>query len=200
MSAQTRFETLLASARVLVDHTPALSSFFVIPSALDFDAREPVPRPALEHLCKETYDVAEAAGELVANVNAVAPYAEWRLSYTTDEVGQKMLDTYAWFELLGPKGHFRTADARWYIGYWGAGNYYPWHEHEAEEIYYIAAGSGRFAREGEEDVVLGPGDTLVMSPWQSHAMWTEDSGILCFVAWRGEGLGGVPMISKGSMA
>ena len=136
-----------------------------------------------------------ASAPLVQALQALVPHAEWRHTYTADEVGQNFLDNYCWFELAGPYGHFHSAQARLTVGYWGPGLFYPRHDHEPAELYSVLAGQALFHADGEADQTLGAGDTRLHNPSQPHALTTQDQPVLTFVFWRGEGLDDTPKVT-----
>lgn len=148
--------------------------------------------PAVQFVRGWTEGNTATTAELHEAVREIADLADWRQTYSEDEVGADFLNRYGWFELVGPKGHFHSNEVRAYIAYWGENLYYPWHVHEAEELYYIIAGQALFEAEGMPPQVLGPGDIRVHSSNQPHAMTTTDSPVLALALWRGAGLAGVP--------
>ena len=106
------------------------------------------------------------------------------------------MQRYGYVELLGPSGHFVDHTTRAYIGYWGEGLVYPWHAHQAEELYFVVAGGAEFAV-ADGRYQRGVGDTQLHTANQPHAMTTspEGQGILTFVLWRGDGLAGLPSMT-----
>ena len=104
------------------------------------------------------------------------------------------MQDYGYHELYGPNGHFQTDQGRAYVGYWGRGLYYPWHRHEAEEIYAVVSGSGYFESQGAEAALLKMGDTRMHNSNQPHALTMTDGPILTFVLWRGAGMAGLPLM------
>ncbi len=129
---------------------------------------------------------------LVAAVIAMATDACWRRTYSESEVGRDFLDRYGYFELVGPRGHFHSVSTRAYIGFWDAGLHYPWHVHEAEELYFVLAGEAKFQAKGQETAVLGPGDSRFHVANQPHAMTTGQGPVLTLVLWRGVGADCLP--------
>ncbi len=134
--------------------------------------------------------------DLIDAILASADDIEWRRTYTEQEVGADFMRRYGYFELLGPSGHFFDQSTRAFIGYWGTGLHYPWHAHQAEELYFVIAGSAEFAV-SEERCHRGVGDTQLHTANQPHAMTTakDGHGILTFVMWRGDGLDGLPAMT-----
>ncbi|MEL7097543.1 MAG: dimethylsulfonioproprionate lyase family protein [Pseudomonadota bacterium] len=197
--AEAAFRTLLNAARALMDGCPELTVFSgPLPDA-PFAPRAAHAVPMLgtlqAMLPTPQAEDANANAAFVRAVHAVAPFAEWRRSYSEAEVGADFLARYGWFELLGPEGHFQCDTHRAYVGIWGSDLYYPWHAHEAEEIYYCAAGSAIFEAEGDAPAVLTPGQTKAHTGHQPHAMTTQGSPILTFVLWRGPGMAGKPAMT-----
>lgn len=125
-------------------------------------------------------------------VRALADVVDWQQTYSEAEVGRDFLNRYGWFELIGPSGHFHSDQIRAYVAYWGEKLFYPWHLHEAEELYFILAGHALFEAEGLPPQALGPGDIRIHGSNQPHAMTTTDSPVLALVLWRGAGIEGVP--------
>lgn len=193
----TPLEALHQAAAALVAATPALLGFAAYPVDAAAAPQDAVGVPAIAHLVADFAHVAptDARGIFTAAVLAAAPLARWQHTYSEAEVGADFLARYGWFELAGPDGHFRTDALRAYVAYWGRGLQYDWHEHEAEELYFIAAGSGLFRSARQPDAMLVAGDTRLHAGFERHAMDTDRTGILTLVLWRGAGLNGVPAMS-----
>ena len=65
------------------------------------------------------------------------------------------------------------AEARLPVGASTQEHYHP----QAEEIYFITAGTGRMRIEGEERVV-GVGDAIAIPPGQRHKLWNTGPEVL----------------------
>ena len=91
------------------------------------------------------------------------------------------LDNYAYFELIGPTGHFRSDQCSAFIGYWGPGLFYPAHHHASEELYFVLAGHALFESDGDSPATLGPAAHRFHASHQPHAMTTTYSAILTLV-------------------
>lgn len=52
----------------------------------------------------------------------------------------------------------------------------PWHWHPGEEYTYVLSGSATVRMEGEEDVVFGPGDFIMIPFRRIHSVETGDEG------------------------
>ncbi|MHA7773222.1 dimethylsulfonioproprionate lyase family protein [Roseibium sp. M-1] len=196
------FDRLLETLQRLYAETEAMRDFAPWPDNLVWSEREPVALPVAGHVggWDETSDGTAASSvhnDVHKAMAEAAAHAEWRLTYTEEQVGAHFLENYGYFELFGPDGHYRTSEARAYVAYWGPWLFYDWHHHEAEELYVIVSGSGLFHLEGGADGLLKRGDTRLHGSWQKHAMTTGDEPILTFVMWRGAGLEGLPKMGKG---
>jgi mannose-6-phosphate isomerase-like protein (cupin superfamily) len=183
------------AATLLIAANPTLMGFAGWPLALP-SPRAPRPIPAAQILRDWASGATEVTVSLHEAVRGIADYADWQQTYSEEEVGADFLNRYGWFELVGPGGHYLSDEVRAYIAYWGENLYYPWHLHEAEELYYIIAGQALFEAEGLPPQVLGPGDIRIHASNQPHAMTTTDSPVLALVLWRGAGLTGVPRMGR----
>ena len=195
------FETALDAVQRFHTKMPVVAAFQEWPTDIVWADRSGHQVPGAV-LAQTEPGQAATDGPLAAETRAlqqaimdIAPYADWRLTYTEEEVGADFLQRFGWFELVGPDGHFHSTQTRMTVGYWGNGLYYPWHEHEPEELYCVLSGNGVFEVEGEPTLRLGPGQTRLHKSFQRHALTTEDQPILCFVLWRGDGLADDPRMS-----
>lgn len=195
MTPQGLFEDALAAVKAWHEALPAASAFCQWPDDLRYQPRAPQSLPATDLVRAAPGNTSAVSTPVVQAFQSLAPYLEWRLTYTADEVGQHFLDTYGWFELAGPQGHFVTHQTRITVGYWGPGLDYPRHQHRAEELYTVLAGSALFKADGVPDRTLHAEDTCLHLADQPHAMITRDSPILTLVFWRGEGLADAPALS-----
>ena len=176
---------------MLVAATPELLGFAGWPLALP--ASKPARLiPAAQILKAWSEGHIEATVTLRDAIRDLSDFVDWQQTYCESEVGQDFLNRYGWFELVGPEGHYRCDQIRAYIAYWGENLYYPWHLHEAEELYYILSGEALFEAEGDTPCTLRPGDVRRHRSNQPHAMTTGDSPVLALVLWRGVGLTGTP--------
>ncbi len=189
------FDTALAAARDWHAACPVQRGFAPWPDDLAYVPRAPVPVPGIAELIADPGEASDISRPLRDALLAIAPFVEWRLGYTEDEVGADFLRRYGWFELAGPEGHFHTLRTRITVGYWGRGLFYPRHQHEPEELYTVVSGHALFHADGEADLTLAPGQTRLHRANQPHALTTAQSPILTLVFWRGAGLAQPPRIS-----
>ena len=185
------FDTLLTEAKAVYDATPALQNFAAWPTDLEFAPHAPQHIPALRQIMMWDND-----HPLHTATQAIVPYGHWIQTYTEDDVGYGFLQDYGYIELYGPTGHFTSHQGRAYIAYWGKGLYYPWHHHEAEELYAVISGSGYFEAEGQDPKTLASGDCQFHKSNQPHALTMKDSAILTLILWRGAGMTGLPKMGS----
>lgn len=184
-------DDVLEAARQLHQAHPDLAAFASWPDDLTPTGLQPAHIPATDLVGDFGLDGVAPTRDLVAAIKASAHLAQWKHTYTEEEVGADFLNRYGYYELFGPTGHFHSTQLRGYVGYWGAGLDYDWHSHQAEELYLTLAGGAVF-RSNEDETFVGPHQTRQHKSWQSHAMTTTDQPILTFVLWRGEGMGDLP--------
>ncbi len=195
MSARACLTAALDAARDWHSALPAVSVFCPWPDDLKWADHSPTPGPAIALVQSNPGACIGAARPLLAALQAIAEDVEWRHSYTEDEVGRHFLDTFGWFELAGPTGHFITHQTRITVGYWGPGLNYPRHQHAPEELYTVVSGEAQFMADGEADCTLHTGDTRFHASNQPHAMITHASPVLTLVFWRGDGLADPPRMT-----
>ncbi len=196
MNAQTSFDTLLTEAQNWHTAIPELLNFNPWPTDLSYTERSAISQPALPHLIAMPGAPNNQSTPLQQALLAVIPYAEWRVTYTEEDVGRDFLNRFAWFELAGPTGHFHSSQTRMTVGYWGPNLYYDWHQHAPDEVYSVVSGCADFLLEDAETLPLGPGNTRYHPSEQRHALRTHNAPVLTFVLWRGAGLSDDPRMSS----
>lgn len=188
-TAQQAFERLLGAATLLINTTPALSEFAAVPDDLHYSPATPIAKPVINSLQHAMPRASHRTQPLIDALHAVIPYAQWRTTYTAAQVGTRFVNTYGYIELYGPSGHYVSQQSRAFIGYWGADLFYPPHRHEAEEVYFVAAGSAAFAIDDQPAQMRRVEEVQIHTAFKSHSMQTgADNGVLCLVLWRGPGL------------
>ena len=117
-------------------------------------------------------------------ISNLAPHVNWNNGYSEDQTSKEFLDKYGFFELIGPTGHFVTTDMALYVNYLDKNSYYPWHNHEAEELYFIVSGEAKFESESEKPKILKSTDTRFHKSYEAHRITTTNKNILSFVIWK----------------
>lgn len=179
---------LLARVGELIQLTPELRDFAPWPNQPHFIRLEPAAVPAISLIEGLAVQKTIATSQIVESIKSAARGASWQQTYSEAEVGADFLNRYGWFELVGPSGYYFSDSARAFIVFWDAGLHYPAHLHEAEELYYVLAGSAEFHADGQPSARLVPEGTRYHASNQLHAMDTHAEPVLALVMWRGQGL------------
>ena len=176
---------LLDKVRQFWTTTVSLNAFIDWPD--DLTARNPAPNlaPVADKIVAWRPSKNNKTSPLVHAVQQAALHVNWQFIYTEDQVGRHFLDNYAYFELIGPTGHFWSDQCCAFIGYWGPGLFYPAHHHAYEELYFVLAGHALFDSESDNPATLGPAAHRSHASQQPHTMTTTDSAMLTLVLWRG---------------
>jgi len=187
---------LLDEVKQLWMATDSLKAFTDWPDDLIASNSAPNPAPAAEKIMAWRPPENSETSPLVHAVQQAAFHVNWQFIYTEEEVGRHFLDNYAYFELIGPTGHFRSDQCCAFIGYWGPVLFYPAHHHASEELYFVLAGHALFESDGDCPATLGPAAHRFHASQQPHAMTTTDSAILTSVLWHGADLTGLSQLVK----
>jgi mannose-6-phosphate isomerase-like protein (cupin superfamily) len=150
-------------ALALIRGTPDLAAFAPVPQNLVKTELAPSATASVERLLANPGASIMETAAFTQSVLDAAPDANWRQTYTEAQVGADFLAHYGWMELSGPTGQFHCEDARAYVAFWGEHLDHEWHWHEAEEIYFVAAGEALFKAEGEVDASVAAGQTRTHS-------------------------------------
>ena len=124
--------------------------------------------------------------EALDALKAVADRAYWRLTYEGTDIGQDFLDRFGCFCVVGRNAPFTSKTMHGFLVFMPPGLWYPWHQHPAEELYFVLAGTGTFHRAGHAPKVLAPGDAMFHQKNQPHALETKGAPILAYVLWRAD--------------
>ena len=117
-------------------------------------------------------------------IKEVSPYAHWKQTYDEKDVGKSFLDKFAYFEFFGPAGHFLTNEMSLYVIFFDKETYYTWHNHEAEELYFVISGNAKFESKDDKSEVLYKSRTRFHKSFQPHSLTTLNYKFLCFVVWK----------------
>ena len=115
-----------------------------------------------------------------------SPYAHWRQTYKGTIIGERFLNEFGCYGLIGPESPFQSEKIRAWVVYMPKNFYYPWHHHPAEEMYLCLAGEAVFRRENYPDVTLKSGGIMEHLANQPHSMETLEHPIMAYVIWRNE--------------
>ncbi|MCP5083344.1 MAG: cupin domain-containing protein [Alphaproteobacteria bacterium] len=142
--------------------------------------------PAADTL-RATMDLATAETRpLVALFEAENATRKWEQSYTKADgvVGDDMLAGYGFAEVIGKLGPFVSTKVRSGVGVFGRNINYPPHNHAAEEVYILLAGSAEFMLEGGPYERRQAGDVVHVSPMRRHGFRTTEHPLAVFYIWQ----------------
>lgn len=88
-------------------------------------------------------------------------------------------------ELVGPDGMIAESSLRFGVFYLSPGLHYPEHWHEAEEFYYVLAGSADWTISGQGRARRGAGDLVRTPSMARHAIETGAEPLLALWGWDG---------------
>jgi Dimethlysulfonioproprionate lyase len=96
----------------------------------------------------------------------------------------KLLDGYAYCELLGPGGHWRNADVALGLLLLGPEVTYPEHVHPATETYVVLSGDADWRRGLTPWQSHPPGTVIRHESMEPHAMRTHAEPLLAAYLWH----------------
>ena len=103
-----------------------------------------------------------------------------------DILSDEYLANYGYVQLVGPAPSIiEHPSVRVGIGVWGPHLEYPLHEHEAEEIYHVLAGTPAFGTEDGTWTDSIPGDAVHNPPWRRHAQRFGAEPTVLLYCWTG---------------
>jgi len=110
----------------------------------------------------------------------------WEQTYTRADslIGDDMLETYGFAEIIGKRGPFVSERVRAGVGVYGQGIDYPPHRHKAEEIYIILAGSADFKLGNGDPVRREAGDLVHVPSYLVHGYRMTDEPLIVFYLWK----------------
>jgi mannose-6-phosphate isomerase-like protein (cupin superfamily) len=110
----------------------------------------------------------------------------WEQSYRKQDalVPDAMLDAYGFVEIIGLRGPFVSDRIRAGIAIWGAQVDYPQHQHQAEEIYVLLAGSAEFSFEGDAAQTRRAGDLVFVESNRRHGFRTGEESLVVYYLWQ----------------
>ncbi|WP_293572712.1 dimethylsulfonioproprionate lyase family protein [Phaeobacter sp.] len=189
------WDALMASVEQAFEKCPDLPDFMAFPQDITFGDVDPVLLTPYHGFIAQTGLSAGPFDTLRDGFMAAAPHARWRQHYTADEISQDFVDQFGCYCLVGEEGPFQSATLRAWMVYMPPGLHYPWHQHPAEELYFVVSGKADFHAAGRESRALGAGEVSFHASDQPHAMTTAADPVMCLVMWR-NGFETGPALSK----
>ena len=183
MHAKELFDNLKKEIFLLWSQNKNLSEFVKLPEKLTYNN---IPNKKFQSVnILDNWEVDDNSIKSIHKlIKKILPYANWRQNYEEKDVGQSFLDKFAYFELFGPTGHFLTNDMSLYVIFFDKDTYYTWHNHEAEELYFVISGSAKFESKGDKSEILDKLKSRFHKSYQPHSLTTLNEKCLCIVMWR----------------
>ena len=183
MDAKELFDNLKKEIFLLWSQNKNLSEFVKLPEKLTYNK---IPNKKFQSVnILDNWEVDDNSIKSIHKlIKKISPYINWKQNYEEKDVGKKFLDKFGYFELFGPTGHFITFDMSLFVIFFDKETYYTWHNHEAEELYFVISGSAKFESKGDKPEVLYKKKSRFHKSFQPHSLTTLDSKCLCLVVWR----------------
>ncbi len=115
---------------------------------------------------------------------AAAPLAQWRYTYEGSKIDPDFIERFGCYCMIGSGGFWSSAQLSGYVVYMPPGLHYPWHQHPAEEMYVMLAGSAEFHLQGQPPQTLTAGQAVFHPSGVPHATTTHDDPMMAYVTWR----------------
>ena len=167
----------------LWNNNTVLSNFAKLPIDLKYNELEPNPISPIKQLENWQSNSIETK-EIHENLKKLSSFIHWKQTYDEKDAGKDFLDKYGYFELFGPTGHFVTNKMALYVIFFDTENFYTWHNHEAEELYFVISGSAKFESKGDQSEILTPLKSRFHKSFQPHSLTTYNNKCLSLVVWR----------------
>ena len=183
-STENIFNNAKSEIEKLWNNNSVLSNFVEFPKNLFLKNFDKNRIPATDKLLNWNSNLDTKLIELHNSISILSPYVNWEQGYKEKEVGKDFLNRYGFFELIGPSGHFKTSEMALYVNYLCKNAYYPWHNHDAEELYFIVSGKAKFESKNQNTEMLTSTNTRLHKSFESHAITTDENPVLSFVIWK----------------
>ena len=180
------WEKLLETAKKVHLANRKLQDFCPFPTDIKKQKFDAFHIPASDLMQNETGLLTDDYAELRDAFISASPHAHWRQTYKGTIIGEKFLNEFGCYGLIGPESPFQSETIRAWVVYMPKNFYYPWHHHPAEEMYLCLAGEAVFRRGNCPDIRLGSGGIIGHSANQPHSMETFEHPIMAYVVWRNE--------------
>ena len=180
------WENLLEIAKKVHLANSKLQDFCPFPKDIKKQEFNPFHIPASDLMQNETGLLTDDYAERRDAFILASPYAHWRQTYKGTIIGERFLNEFGCYGLIGPESPFQSEKILTWVVYMPKKFYYHWHHHPAEEMYLCLAGEAVFRRENFSDTRLGSGGIMEHSTNQPHSMETLEHPIMAYVVWRSE--------------
>lgn len=184
MTAPASFQRLLDEARLTHRTIAALRDFAEFPDDLADTTMEKYLVPSAGLMASDkalakavTTPFAQAALDAGAD-------AHWRETYKGTDIGADFMARFGSYALIGPNAPWISRTMAGFIVYMPTHLCYPRHEHPAEELYFILAGSAEFSADGSAPKFVRAGGAVFHHSGVPHATATHNEPLLAYVIWR----------------
>jgi mannose-6-phosphate isomerase-like protein (cupin superfamily) len=152
----------------------------------DWKATNPKYLPAGDILAAAEKRCDKSAQHLVQTFTRHNQRLCWEQSYRKQDglVPDAMLAAYGFAEIIGLRGPFVSDRIRAGIAIWGAQVDYPQHQHQAEEVYIVLAGSAEFSFDSNTTQTRRAGDVVFVESNRRHGFHTTDESLVVFYLWQ----------------
>ena len=161
-----------------------LSNFVSLPEDLKLDSVKNNQINATTKLASWSESDVATNKKIHKILSSLSFHVKWENGYAEKDVNKNFLNNYGFFELIGPTGHFKTSKLALYVNYLDKKSFYPLHNHEAEELYFIISGEAKFENNNGDYEILTSNKTRFHKSFEPHAITTDNNQILSFVIWK----------------
>lgn len=147
-------------------------------------ARAASSLPVLAWLPQLSCDVSEHTAALAGLVAGSGDDLDWRQTYGAGDFGSGFLQRYGWTEIIGQRGVIASDLIAAGFLLLGPEVEYPFHSHDAEEIYIPLSGAALWAAGSQGWCERLPGELIHHPPRVPHAMKTSTRPLLALYLWR----------------
>jgi mannose-6-phosphate isomerase-like protein (cupin superfamily) len=145
-------------------------------------ALAPQFQSVVHHLPAALAEVPAAMAGVCVSLTALQGALHWRQNANYTDAG--FLGGYAFCELLGPSGHWRSQLLSLGLLLLGPRLTYPDHVHPATEIYVVLSGHAQWRQGGRSWQARAPASVITHASMEPHAMRTGDEPLLAAYLWR----------------
>jgi len=189
------FKNLKKEIYKLWEKNLVLSNFTKLPKDLIYnELQSNIIEPAKK--LKTWKSNSAKTGKIHDIIRELIPYISWKQTYEEKDVGKSFLEKYGYFELFGSTGHFLTKEMSLYVIFFDANNFYTWHNHEADELYFVLSGSAKFESVGDKSEILTSMKTRFHKSFQPHSLTTYNEKCLSLVIWRDKLESSIQVVKK----
>ena len=178
------FIEALKEIKYIWSRNQILSKFISLPLDLELDNVKNNQINATAKLASWTESDDASNKKIHKIISSLSFHVKWENGYSEKDVNNNFLNNYGFFELIGPTGHFKTSEMALYVNYLDKNTFYPLHNHEAEELYFIISGQAKFENNNEDNEILTSNKTRFHKSFEPPAITTENKQILSFVIWK----------------